>query len=118
VLARNAPGSGPTRIPWSPDGRRLAYQDVAGIHVVPVTGRRAELLMRGTEISVAWAPRGGSIAFTGPAGVGYVTLTGHVRMLLRRTAAEPPESVSVVGWAPSPPLPYQTPEPSPPSSAG
>lgn len=97
---------------WSPDGRRLAYEDFAGIHVVSRSGRGRVSLVHGVTRGLAWSPRGDAIAYLGADGPALVETSGNGWMLAR---AEAGESQRGIGWTtvrrgdhyrvPEPPLP-------------
>jgi Lipoprotein LpqB beta-propeller domain len=94
------------QIPWSHDGRWLAYADASGVRVVSARGGPLELLVKGTFTDVAWAPRSDVLAFTGPHGVGVVTLTGRSRILFPTT---PLDFEPGLAWTLAADLPYRSP---------
>jgi Tol biopolymer transport system component len=56
---------------WAPNGKRLAYANRAGLHVVDTSGANDRVLLRGTGIPAcgyAWSPVGGQIAAVSPRG--------------------------------------------------
>jgi Tol biopolymer transport system component len=100
---------------WSPDGRRLAYVDRWGIHVVERSGPGRRLLVPAYLTAnwpwPAWSPSGNAIAFATDSGVQIVTLAGPARTLV---PFGPHEAQPGVGWSRAPSdLTYKTPEETP-----
>ena len=95
----------------SPDGRRLAYADSEGIHVVERSGRGERLLAAGAIQGFAWSPRGKAIVFATTSGVEVVTLAGWLRTLV---SFAPYEAQPGIGWSYArADLGYQAPEETP-----
>jgi WD40-like Beta Propeller Repeat len=84
-------------IAWSPDGRRLAYDDAYAIHLVSRTGGGVQILVPGRSRGIAWSPRCDAVATIRSDGPAVVTLDGRVRTLF---AASPhdDEVWPGVGW--------------------
>jgi WD40-like Beta Propeller Repeat len=102
------PALGPT-LAWSPDGGRLGYADLDGIHVVSPAGGDARLLVAGPSGPFAWSPPADAIAFARGYGPALVTIDGRVQTLVAATG------VLGIGWtAVRPGDRYRTPEPIPP----
>jgi WD40 repeat protein len=83
VLARAAGSTIFAGSAWSRDGRRIAYEDFDGLHVVPSSGGRSRLLVKGLTQGLSWSARGEEIAFATTGGTGVVTLAGRIRTLVR-----------------------------------
>lgn len=106
IANRAGPPAYEATLAWSPQGRRLAYADFDGIHVVSPADGDARLLVAGPFGSLAWAPGGGAIAFGRGDGPALVTIDGAVRTIV--VAA----GVTGAGWtAVRPGDRYRTPQP-------
>jgi WD40-like Beta Propeller Repeat len=95
---------------WSPDGRRLAYEDGRGLHMVRRSGGGPRLLAAGFPQGFAWSPRGREIAFATTSAVEVVTLGGRGRTLV---LFGPYEAQPGVAWSWAALGAYQTPEDTP-----
>jgi hypothetical protein len=95
-----------TTLAWSPHGRRLAYADLDGIHVVSPAGGDARLLVAGPSGPPAWSPRGDALAFVRGDGLALVRMEGSVRRIVDATG------LVGVGWtAVRPGDRYRAPQP-------
>jgi WD40 repeat protein len=78
-LIQRLTSNAPSQTPISPDGKRIAYTDGTGIHVVSVSGGRAVRVLATTRVSatLCWTPDGDWIWFSeGPARLGRVPSAG------------------------------------------
>ena len=106
VASRVGPPAYGATLAWSPRGRRLAYADLDGIHLVSPAGGDARLLVAGPSGPLAWAPGGGAIAFGRGGGPTLVTTDGDVRTIVAAAG------VTGAGWtAVRPGDRYRTPQP-------
>jgi Tol biopolymer transport system component len=109
ILARGGGSLFSVGTAWSPDGRRIAYEDLDGLRVVGLSGGTPRLLVRGQTHGIAWSRNGIAYATTS---IGYVTPGGRVRTLVRFAVGEGQPGVA---WtATALPLRYRKVEPIPP----
>ena len=95
AVQRTTTGSCPQ---WSPDGRRLAYSDGAGLHVIPRSGGAGTLLLHENGLpacAAQWSPDGRRIA----------AVTSHGRLVVidaktRAGRTVGPKVIVDVAWAP------------------
>jgi WD40-like Beta Propeller Repeat len=97
---------------WSPDNRRIAFEDLDGLRVVSVAGGASRLLVKGQMHGIAWRGAGDEIAFATASRAGVVTLAGRVRTLVPFAVGE---AQAGVGWTAAPKsLRFRKVEPIPP----
>jgi hypothetical protein len=82
---------------WSPDSRRIAYEDLDGLRVVAVAGGASRLLVKSQTHGIAWSRDG--IAYATTTEVGHVTPGGRVRTLVHFALGEAQPGV---GWTAAP----------------